>query len=99
MGIAYAWEKMSLALDALAVAPEALPLRLRHALFPYVLNALHDAEQVEYLPAELLDSLRRIREQVGDGPESLSTMRQDEAVTLATEIVRIAHEIRRRSTF
>ena|SRR5271165_6829649 len=99
MGIAYAWEKMSLALDALAVAPEALPLRLKHALFPYLMNALHDAEQVEYLPAELLDSMRRIRDRVGSGPECLSTMSQDDGVTLAAEIVRIAHEIRRRSTF
>ena len=61
MGVAYAWEKMSVALDALAVAPEALPARLKHALFPHFMNALHDAEQVEYLPAELLGAMRAVR--------------------------------------
>jgi len=46
MGVAYAWEKMSRALDSLAMAPEALPARLKHALFPHFMNALHDAELV-----------------------------------------------------
>jgi len=28
------------------MAPEALPARLKHALFPHFMNALHDAELV-----------------------------------------------------
>ena len=64
MGISYAWDKMSRALDALATAPEALPDRLRHALFPHFMNALNDAELVNYLPPDVLGAMRRIRDRV-----------------------------------
>ena len=100
MGIAYAWEKMSQALDALAVAPEALPARLKHALVPHFMNALHDAEQVEDLPAELLGAMRGVRDRVhGVEFDARSSLSQKDGEALATQIVQIAHEIRRRSTF
>lgn len=104
MGIAYAWEKMSKALDSLAMAPEALPARLKHALFPHFMNALHDAELVHYLPPELLEAMRHVDKRVMSSPAGtnegdMSYMGQEEAETLAKQIVDIAHEIRRLSTF
>jgi len=85
------------------MAPEALPARLKHALFPHFMNALHDAELVHYLPPELLESMRRVNKRVSSfqGAEEgdLSTMSQEDAEILAKEIVDIAHEIRRLSTF
>jgi len=109
MGIAYAWEKMATALDALAIAPEALPERLKHALFPHFMSALHDAEMVHYLPPELLESMRAVRERLVSSTEDhrgldtahakLSNMSLEDAEALAKEIVDIAREIRRLSTF
>jgi hypothetical protein len=109
MGIAFAWDKMSKALDSLATAPEALPARLKHALFPHFMSALYDAEQVQYLPVELLETMRRVSKRVTSSGENqhgqgiknadLSDMSQADAETLAKEIVYIAHEIRRLSTF
>ena len=109
MGIAYAWEQMSRALESLATAPEALPARLRHALFPHFMSALNDAEQVSYLPPELLDSMRSVRERLVSSIEDhggqvtahakLSNMSQEEGEALAKDIVAIAREIRRLSTF
>jgi hypothetical protein len=103
MGIAYAWDKMSRALDALAMAPEALPDRLTHALFPHFMNALNDAELVSYLPLDLLGAMRRVRDRVSPsagGPThtALSEMSQEEGEAMAKEIVDIAREIRRLST-
>jgi len=95
---------MSNAVDALATAPEALPARLKHAPFPHFMNALYDAELVPYLPPDLLEAMRRVRKRVMAPPEgteadALSDLSQEDAATLAKEIVAIAHEVRRLSTF
>lgn len=109
MGMAYAWEKMSMALDSLATAPEPLPERLKHGLIPHFLSALHDAEQVHYLPPELLESMRTVRRRalsLAEGGEggleekaTLKKMSAKEAEDLAREIVEIAREIARLATF
>jgi len=109
MGIAYAWEKVSLALDALATGPEPLPDRLKHGLIPHFTSALHDAEQVHYLPPGLLEAMRSVRQRALSFPEgaegergamaTLSEMSVEEAEALAREIVDIAREMRRLATF
>ena len=108
MGIAYAWEKMSMAVDALATAPEALPARLEHALFPHFLSALDDAEQGGYMPEELLAQMRRVRDAVGGSGapggqrpaqrQAVGLLDVGSATELAQRIVDIAHEVRRQST-
>ena len=58
---------------------------------------------MHYLPPELLEAMQRVGKRAKSAPEGaeegdLSNMSQEDAVALATEIVNIAHEIRRLST-
>jgi hypothetical protein len=107
MGIAYAWERMSTALDLLATAPESLPERLEHPV-PHLVDALRDAEQSRYLPTPVLESLRRVTRLLGASTERspdpavtatvVKAMTRVQSEELAQEIVGIAHEIWRLST-
>ena len=108
MGIAYAWERISTALDLLATSPESLPERLIHPV-PHLVDALRDAEESRYLPVPVLESLQRVTHRLGastdhraDRAETALTIKainHEESEALAREIVEIAHEIRRLSTF
>jgi hypothetical protein len=108
MGIAYAWERMSAALDLLAAAPEPLPERLMHPV-PHLVDALRDAEQSRYLPVPVLESLRHVTHRLGASTEhspdqaatatAVKTMTREQSQVLAREIVDLANEIRRLSTF
>ena len=103
MGIGYAREKMGVAIRYLAASPDSLDRRLYKAMALSMTHGVSDAQQGDYLPAELLERMNSLVERMtakealgneGTLQATLTTMSEEELVECANEMLDINWEIR-----
>ena len=97
MGIEYTLEKMDKIVDGLAKNPDPLPARLGDVYIPLA-SAITDAELGSHLPADVLDRLKAVVDQVlrlgvvghRNPADPMST---EEASDVARELVELRHKV------